>query len=492
MQFGAMKSLKLLGLAALSALPTVLGDRTPEEIYNFFKTALSPGSGVFYATDGNFSQEVTPRWNAYGAPTYVIGIKPALETDVQIAVRYLSLHHIDFLGTGGGHGYTTTMEEIKAGVEIDLGNFNSVAIDKAANTMTGGGSIHFRDLTGPLQDAGKELPIGSCTCVGAVGATLGGGIGAYTSKHGLIADSLLSVRMVTGTGDLITVSANQNSDLFWGLKGAGFNFGIITQATYRIYNASNGGYAMNADLRYSAEYNESIWNALKQFEHDQPVGLSFDLGIGWNSTTGETYFALNAIWAGPLEEGESLIKPFLDIPIQLKNITEIPWSHIEAESRFGVDSYGCVKGRSHSVYGNNLYSLDVPTLIDVTNYLDQSYKQYPPLQFSVFAMVQYGTTVMNSVADGTAAYAFRNVVAYIHFDVSFPNSTWEAAANEVGTTTREKLYRTDGSATKDVFVNFAHGDEGPESWYTKRKLPRLLALKRKYDPHRVFTHYNGL
>lgn len=95
MQFGAMKSLSLFGLVALSALPSVLGDdtvqtvqavQTPQQIYNYFKTALSPGSGVFLATDGNFSQEVTPRWNAYGAPTYVVGIKPALETDVEIAV----------------------------------------------------------------------------------------------------------------------------------------------------------------------------------------------------------------------------------------------------------------------------------------------------------------------------------------------------------------------------------------------------------------------
>lgn len=97
----------------------------------------------------------------------------------------------------------------------------------------------------------------------------------------------------------------------------------------------------------------------------------------------------------------------------LQNITEIPWSHIEPESRFGVDSYGCIKGRSHSVWGNNLYSLDVPTLVDVTNYLDQSYKKYPPLQFSIFAFVQYGTEMMTSVAESTAAFAFRDAVAFM-------------------------------------------------------------------------------
>lgn len=96
--------------------------------------------------------------------------------------------------------------------------------------------------------------------------------------------------MVTGKGDLITVSATEHPDLFWGLKGAGFNYGIITQATYRIYNASNGGYAMNADMRYDAKYNESIWKALRQFQYNQPVGLSFDLGIGWNATTSEVSY----------------------------------------------------------------------------------------------------------------------------------------------------------------------------------------------------------
>ncbi|KAJ8061542.1 hypothetical protein OCU04_009355 [Sclerotinia nivalis] len=127
----------------------------------------------------------------------------------------------------------------------------------------------------------------------------------------------------------------------------------------------------------------------------------------------QTYFALNCIWASPLEEGKKLIKPFQDIPKLQQNITKIPWNHIEAESRIGVDSYGCIKNHSHSVFGNNLYSLHVPPLVDVTNYLDQTYKRVPALQFAIFAMVQYGTEMMASVAESKAAFAFRDVVAYM-------------------------------------------------------------------------------
>lgn len=107
-----------------------------------------------------------------------------------------------------------------------------------------------------------------------VGATLGAGIGPLTGLHGLVIDALLSVRMVTGTGEVITVSATENSDLFWGLRGAGFNFGIVTSATYRIHDQTNRGQVMNADLLFPASANGTVWKILKSFGEKQPDPLS--------------------------------------------------------------------------------------------------------------------------------------------------------------------------------------------------------------------------
>lgn len=98
-----------------------------------------------------------------------------------------------------------------------------------------------------------------------LGATLGGGVGRYQGLHGLIIDALKSVNLVTASGDLITVSETENSDLFWGIRGAGFNYGIITEATYEVYDLTNGGVVVNADFLFPASSNETFFKVLTSF-----------------------------------------------------------------------------------------------------------------------------------------------------------------------------------------------------------------------------------
>lgn len=116
--------------------------------------------------------------------------------------------------------------------------------------------------------------VGSGTCVGMVGATLGAGVGRYQGLHGLIIDALLSVRIITASGELITASNIENSDLFWAIRGAGANFGIITYATYRITDLTNKGQVLNADMRFPASKNESYWELLRSFESSLPAPAS--------------------------------------------------------------------------------------------------------------------------------------------------------------------------------------------------------------------------
>ena len=128
--------------------------------------------------------------------------------------------------------------------------------------------------------------VGSLSCVGMVGASIGGGIGPYAGLHGLEVDGIKSVRMVTGRGDILDVSASSHSDLFWGIRGAGFNFGIITSATYNVYDFTNNGQLFNADFRIRASQNASVWEYLKQYEVTQPDNLAFELGIAYDQAYG--------------------------------------------------------------------------------------------------------------------------------------------------------------------------------------------------------------
>jgi len=124
--------------------------------------------------------------------------------------------------------------------------------------------------------------IGACSCVGIGGATLGGGIGFYSGLYGTISDSLSSVDIVTGTGELLTASDTENRDLFWGIKGAGFNFGSVTSFTYRVHDQPNGGMVMNADMTFEGAQNASIWEFSKKMLGTQPPELSLVIAMRYD------------------------------------------------------------------------------------------------------------------------------------------------------------------------------------------------------------------
>jgi len=130
------------------------------------------------------------------------------------------------------------------------------------------------------------LATGSSSSVGMIGAAVGGGVGPYTGLHGLIVDSLLSVRIVTGTGEAVTASATENSDLFWAIRGAGHNFGVITSATFQVYNQTNSGYATNIDMDFAASANGTVFALLESFQADQPAEMSILCSVHYNPMAG--------------------------------------------------------------------------------------------------------------------------------------------------------------------------------------------------------------
>ena len=89
----------------------------------------------------------------------------------------------------------------------------------------------------------------------------------------------------------------------------------------------------------------------------------------------------------------------------------IPWKDIETTARFGINPIICIKGNLHSIWGLNLYQLDVPTLIDAVSYMDAAYKQYPALRGSFLAIDMFATRVIESVPDDSTAYAYRSAVS---------------------------------------------------------------------------------
>lgn len=118
-----------------------------------------------------------------------------------------------------------------------------------------------------------------------VGATLGGGVGRYNGLHGLLLDSLSSVKMVTAAGKIITASITKNSDLFWGIRGAGFNYGTILEAIYSVYDET-ARLVLNADLLFAPNASQMILEYFKTFESGLLVKLSLILLAAYSSELG--------------------------------------------------------------------------------------------------------------------------------------------------------------------------------------------------------------
>lgn len=103
--------------------------------------------------------------------------------------------------------------------------------------------------------------------------------------RGLLVDSLVSVRLITASGTIVTASEKENADLFWGIRGAGYNFGIVTSATYKVYDATNHGQVVNGDFLFPASANQSVWQVLQSYDATLPAQLALTAFVLPNATS---------------------------------------------------------------------------------------------------------------------------------------------------------------------------------------------------------------
>ncbi|KAK4151598.1 hypothetical protein C8A00DRAFT_35746 [Chaetomidium leptoderma] len=128
-------------------------------IGNDLQGLLSPESQIVQTSDATYATDFVQRFSISNSPGFDVAAKPTSIADVQHVVRYALQNNVSLLATGGGHGYTWSLNKLHGAIDLDLSNFNTIAIDNAANTMTIGGSVRSDNVTRALYAAGKELPV---------------------------------------------------------------------------------------------------------------------------------------------------------------------------------------------------------------------------------------------------------------------------------------------------------------------------------------------
>ncbi|CAJ2512896.1 Uu.00g010150.m01.CDS01 [Anthostomella pinea] len=294
---------------------------------------------VSFPEDPDFVN-ATERWTIYDSPSYAAAVTPATEADVVKAVTLSRTHAVPFLATGGHHGYTTTLGGLQAGLAIDMSQLNSVTIDNSAATLTIGGGTRFRDIMDPIYAAGFDIR------------------------------------------KLLSGAYSSNADLFWGIRGAGANLGVIVSATYKPEPLANGGILTSVDVMFPASMNTSYFNALQSYNGTIPAKLAASTSIAYNASTGEAEILASWIYSGTREEALEAMAPMLDLNPPLVSISDVPWNQMNSATGFGLDAVTCEPDKTRSLYGVNLRTLSASTCISTFNKMATFYDAFPEAQSS--------------------------------------------------------------------------------------------------------------
>jgi FAD/FMN-containing dehydrogenase len=202
-----------------------------ETIVRDFEKSL-PGS-VLTSTHVDYDR----RRRIYSA---LIDRKPALivrcraTTDVAQAVRLARRHEIPVSIRGGGHNFAGKAV-LEAGLMIDLSDMKDISVDPDRRTARAQTGLKLGEFDKETQRFGLMTPLGIATTTGIGGLTLGGGYGWTVGQYGLACDNVVRIEVVTAEGEVVQCSADENPELFWGMRGAGQNFGVATQIEYRLH-----------------------------------------------------------------------------------------------------------------------------------------------------------------------------------------------------------------------------------------------------------------
>ena len=169
-------------------------------------------------------------------------VRPASIAEVMRVVRIVRDHRLPFTVRGGGHSLPGKSVADGA-VMIDLSRMRSIQVDASARSAVGQGGVKWGELDKEAETYRLATTGGVISSTGVAGLTLGGGIGWLMGKHGMSCDNLISADMVTAEGTHLSLSATENEDLFWAIRGGGGNFGIVTALEFRMHplDSVNGG-----------------------------------------------------------------------------------------------------------------------------------------------------------------------------------------------------------------------------------------------------------
>jgi len=389
--------------------------------------------------------------------------------DVVAAVRFAREHDLRISMKGGGHG-VAGKAVCDGGLTIEFSRMKSIRVDPAARIVRAEPGVIGAELDRETQAFGLATPVGTVSTTGIAGLTLGGGQSWLASKHGFAIDNLLSVDIVTADGTLRSVSATQHEDLFWAVRGAGHNFGVVTSFEYRLHPV---GPVLGGLVIHPLSQAVEVLRFYREFTASQPDELQTWAGI-LTLPDGNKVVALVPFHMGSLDQGERLVAPL---------------------RRFGNPMADTV-GRLPYVAMQQIFDAAFPP--GRLNYWKSALTRYLADEV-IEASVEYAhrvpspfTAILFAELHGAYSRVGKTETAYFHRDLQYDAiilSGWTSPTDTPRNIdwSRELFAAWEPHLARAAYVNDL-GDEGEErarSAYGDNYV-RLTELKAKYDPTNFF------
>lgn len=452
---------------------TLLDDAAVAELKTRFRgMLLRPGDAGYDAARSI--------WNG------MIDKRPALiarctgTADVIAAVNFARTHHLLLAVRGGGHNVAGSAL-CDEGLVIDLSAMRGVQVDPWARVAHVQPGLAWGDLDHETQVFGLATPGGIVSATGVAGLTLGGGFGWLSRKYGLTADNLRSVKMVTADGRFVSASERENPDLFWGVRGGGGNFGVVTSFEFQLHPV--GPTVMAGMVFYPLEQAREVLHFYREYAASAPDELTTMAVLRVAPPApflpkqfhGAPIIGIAACYAGSVEEGERVLRPLKNFGTPIADVIE-PKPYIRHQTMLDTAS---PNGRHYYWKSEYLSGLSDAALETVIGYARQlSSPLTAVLLFHLGGAI--GRVDEQAIAAGNrdAEFVLNIQSSWLEAGESQRHMQW----------TREFWAAMHPFSTGGVYMNFLSMDEGEERVRAAygANYKRLIAVKNSYDPTNLF------
>ena len=417
-------------------------------------------------------------WNGAFDKRPALIARPVSTADVVKAVSFARSHGLLTAVKGGGHR-VSGQSTVDGGMMIDLGQMKGVQVDKAARIARAQGGVLLAELDAKSQESGLVTPLGTAADTGIAGLTLGGGQGRLQRTYGLSCDNVRAFEIVTADGKVLKVTAQQNPELFWALRGGGGNFGVVTNFEYQLHPLDHP--VLAGTRLYPYDQARSVLDAFFDLGRKAPDALSMSggimkLGPGSPVPPGK-YAAIEVIYSGKPADGEPLIAPLAKLGKPLVDgIAAKPYVLAQLGAT-GAAPPAMPAGLGFYVKSGFLNSIPDSLVTEIIHASDHA-----PEWFQGFGIAPLGGAISRVKPDATAYWNRMSQWDLLMFGVWSDHTQDERNAQ-----TLRDLWKTFEPFTKGYYVN----TEPSESEQRLRatygdNYPRLVKLKDKYDPDNLF------